>query len=264
MSSPVRRIVALGGGGFTDEPDDHALEAYIASLTGVERPHVCLLPTASGDPHEQVGRFNAAFRRLGCHPSHISLFRLGDKPLGVADHLLAQDAIYVGGGSMLNLVAIWRAHGLDTILRHAWEKGIVLAGVSAGSMCWFGHGITTSTGAPAPALGLGFLPGSSCVHYDAQPDRRPVYHGCLTKGLMPGGWGIDDGAALVFEGTELVDVVCARPGAGARRVDVVAGGVVERWLPGRLLAAPSEDHAADPSLGELRELRAWRALPGRT
>ena len=165
---------------------------------------------------------------------------------------------------MLNLIAIWRAHGLDTILRHASEKGIVLAGVSAGSMCWFEYGITTSTGSPGPATGLGLLPGSNCVHYDVQPDRRPIYHHAIATGLMPGGWGVDDGAALVFENHELVDVVCARPGTGARRVDNAPRGVVERRLPGRLLAPPAQAHAGDSSVGELRQLRTWRSTaPGR-
>lgn len=262
-SAPVRRIVAVGGGGFTVEPRDHALEAHIAALTGRERPRVCLLPTASGDPEAQIERFNAAFRRLGCRTSHVSLFRLGDRPLAVAEHLLAQDAIYVGGGSLLNLVAIWRAHGLDRVLRRAWERGILLAGVSAGSMCWFEHGITTSTGEPGPAAGLGFLEGSNCVHYDAQRERAPVFHLCLQEGLMPGGWAVDDGAALVFEGAQLAEAVTARPGAGARRVDCFAGTIVERALAARLLADPEPELGADPSLSELRELRARRS-PGWT
>ena len=253
------KIVALGGGGFTAGPGDDALDAYVAALAGRRRrPRICLLPTAGGDAQEQIARFDATFRQLGCVTSHVSLFRLGDRPFAVADHLLTQDVIYVGGGSMLNLIAVWRAHGIDRILHRAWTRGIVLCGVSAGSMCWFEQGITTSTGAPAPAEGLGFLAGSNSVHRDSQPDRRPAYHAALRDGSMRGGWAVDDGVALVFEGTELTELISARPGAGAARTDLVDGRVVEVELAGRLVARPEGVWRVDPGLGELRELRAAR------
>jgi dipeptidase E len=258
VASPLRRILALGGGGFSAGPADAPLDAHVVTLTGVERPKLCLLPTASGDPREQIDRFNATFRPLGAITSSISLFRLGERPgMQVREHLLSQDAIYVGGGSMLNLIAVWRAHGIDTILREAWERGILLAGVSAGSMCWFEHGITTSFGAPRAAAGLGLVPGSNCVHYDTQPNRRPTYHDCLRTHAIQGGWGVDDGAALYFENGELVRVLAGRPGAGAMRVDAVSDHIVEVRLPAdHLTEVPSR---ADPALAELRELRVTRA-----
>ena len=138
-------------------------------------PRVCLLPTAGGDSEEQIFRFYAAFSDEACEPTHLSLFRLGRRPVSLAAHLLAQDVIYVGGGSMLNMLAVWRAHDLDRVMEEAWTRGIVLAGLSAGSMCWFEHGISTSSGLPGLAAGLGLLPGSNSVHYDGEPHRRPRY-----------------------------------------------------------------------------------------
>lgn len=251
------RIVAIGGGGFGSTGRDHALDAYIAELAGPDRPLICLLPTASGDPKEQIARFNATFRRLGCSPSHLALFRLGEQPeVEVREHLLAQDAIYVGGGSLANLLAIWRTHGLDEVLREAWEAGILLCGVSAGSMCWFQAGVTRSHGEPRPTRGLGFLEGSNCVHYANDAARRPAYHAAMLAGALPGGWGVPDGTALVFEATRLVEAVTARPGADAYRVDLVDGEVVETVCRARVLEdRDPEQLEPDPALAEFRAQR---------
>ncbi|MDP9294029.1 MAG: peptidase E, partial [Actinomycetota bacterium] len=178
-------IFAVGGGGFTMESGNSALDDYVLSLAPVREPRVCLLPTAGGDSDDQIRRFYAAFGDRLCEPSHVSLFRLGDAPVPLPERLLAQDVIYVGGGSMVNLLALWRAHGLDVMLRDAWNAGVVLAGLSAGSMCWFEHGITKGGGAPAPAAGLGFLPGSNSVHYDGEPERRAVYLRAVQDGTLP-------------------------------------------------------------------------------
>ncbi|HWH11591.1 MAG TPA: peptidase E [Solirubrobacteraceae bacterium] len=249
--------MAIGGGGFGSTGRDHALDAYIAELAGPDRPQICLLPTASGDPKEQITRFNGTFRRLGCSPSHLALFRLGDQPeVEVREHLLAQDAIYVGGGSLANLLAIWRTHGLDEVLREAWEAGILLCGVSAGSMCWFQAGITRSHGEPRPTAGLGFLEGSNCVHYANDTARRPAYHEAMRGGTLPGGWGVPDGTALVFEGTRLVEAVTARPGCDAYRVDLVDGEVVETVCRARVLEDRDPEHLEpDPALAEFRAQR---------
>ena len=154
-----------------------------------------------------------------CEATHISLFRLGAQPIDLRAHLLAQDVIYVGGGSMRNLLAIWRAHGIDDILVEAWRRGTVLAGVSAGAMCWFTGGVTTSSGVPSPARGLGLLPGSLSVHLDAEPERRPVFVEAVRAGVLQPGYAVDDGAALLFCDGRLVRVVSARPKAGAIRVE---------------------------------------------
>src|SRR4051812_20659103 len=191
----------MGGGGFTAGPDDPALDDLVLQLTASPRPRICLLPTAGGDSEHQIRRFYEAFGDRLCEPSHIALFRLGRHPVPLREHLLAQDAIYVGGGSLVNLLAIWRAQGLDAILRDAWQAGVVLAGLSAGSMCWFGWGVTPSWGAPATAPGLGFLAGSNSVHHDSEPARRLVYLAAVRSTAIPPGWAADDGAALIFKGT---------------------------------------------------------------
>jgi dipeptidase E len=244
----------MGGGGFTAGGDDPALDDLVLALTGRPRPRLCLLPTAGGDSEHQIRRFYEAYGDRLCEPSHIALFRLGRRPVPLREHLLAQDAIYVGGGSMVNLLAIWRAQGLDAILREAWERGVVLAGLSAGSMCWFEWGVTTSSGAPQPAPGLGFLPGSNSVHHDSEPTRRPVYLEAVGSGTIPPGWAVDDGAALIFRGTALREAVSARPRAHAYAVS--AGG--ENRLDARQIATPAAARATLPAVAELRRLRLAR------
>jgi dipeptidase E len=257
VSSGCKRIFAMGGGGFTMEPDNPALDRYILSLAGRPIPRVCFLPTASGDPDDHIARFHAAFDGELCEPSHLSLFRLGRRPVAVAEHLLSQDIVYVGGGSMVNLLAIWAAHELDRILIECWRQGIVLAGLSAGSMCWFEVGVTTSSGKAAPARGLGLLPGSNCVHYDGEPNRRPIYLEAVRTGAIPGGYGVDDGVGLLFEGTRLERVVSSRPDLHAYRVQARDGVVTEAPLqPERLKAAPAREAPAD--VLELRRVHDLR------
>jgi peptidase E len=253
-----RRIFAMGGGGFAMEPGNPALDRYVLELGRARRPdpRICLLPTAGGDSEEQVHRFLVAFSDEACEPTHFSLFRRGRRPLSLEHHLLEQDIVYVGGGSMLNLMVLWRAHGVDRLLREAWRRGIVLCGLSAGSMCWFERGITTSTGRPTPAPGLGLLRGSNSVHYDGEPERRPVYLAAVADGSVPGGYGVDDGAGLLFEGTRLAEVVSSRAAARAYRVAPAgAGRVAETALPTRVLEAfPAGE--TPPEVAELRRLRA--------
>jgi dipeptidase E len=257
LVSGSRRIFGLGGGGFTVEPENPVLDRFILSLAGRPIPRICFLPTASGDPDDHIARFHAAFDGELCEPSHLSLFRLGRRPVAVAEHLLSQDIIYVGGGSMVNLLAIWAAHELDRILVECWRQGIVLAGLSAGSMCWFEVGVTTSGGKPAPARGLGLLPGSNCVHYDGEPARRPIYLEGVRTGQIPGGFGVDDGVGLLFEGPRLDRVVTSRAGAHAYRVHARDGVVTETQLqPERLRAAAGHEAPAD--VVELRRVHALR------
>jgi len=240
----------MGGGGFTAAPGDPALDDLVLRLTGRARPRVCLLPTAGGDSEHQIRRFYEAFGDRLCEPSHIALFRLGRRPVPLREHLLSQHAIYVGGGSLVNLLAIWRAQGLDAILEEAWRAGVVLAGLSAGSMCWFEWGVTTSSGAPAAARGLGFVPGSNSVHHDSEPARRPAYLAAVRSGEIPPGWAVDDGTGLLFRGRRLAEVVSARP--AARAYEVTAAG--ERALDPRRLARRDYDEAP-PAVAELRRLR---------
>jgi dipeptidase E len=260
----------MGGGGFTAAPGDPALDELVLHLTGTTRPRVCLLPTAGGDSEHQTRRFYEAFGDRLCEPSHISLFRLGQRPVPLREHLLAQDAIYVGGGSMRNMLAIWREHGIDAAMRDAWTAGVVLAGLSAGAMCWFESGVSNSGGQPDVVPGLGILPGSLSVHRDSEPERLPVYRAAVGRGELPPGYAADDGAAIVFCGARLAECVASRAGAEVTRVRPDgAGGVLETRLPVRLLPGASgavDDPggsllaAADAhGVSEFRELRAGRA-----
>jgi len=232
---PVPRIVAMGGGGFSEEPDNPLLDDYLLSLTGRSRPRVCFLPTAASDSLPYVARF---FDALAPRAEATWLPLLASRHADVRGLLLGQDVIYVGGGNTANMLAAWRTHGVDGILRDAWHAGIVLAGLSAGAICWFSHGVTDSFGADLAALdgALAFIDGSFCPHYGSEALRRPRYHELVAAGL-PGGWGCDDGAALVFEGDALREVVSSRPGAAAYRVDLVDGRVREVTVPGRFLGA---------------------------
>jgi peptidase E len=242
------------------EAEASVLDDYVLSLAPAREPRICLLPTAGGDSEDQIRRFRIAFGDRLCEPSVVSLFRLEHAPLTLREHLLAQDVIYVGGGSMINLLALWRAHGIDAILREAWQAGIVLAGLSAGAMCWFEAGITKGMALPRPVAALGFLPGSASVHYDGEPDRRPAYLAAVAAGALPAGYGIDDGVGLLFRGTRLAEVVAARPGLRAYRVDAVEGAAREHELEPRVLAG--REHlppgAVPHDIGELRLLRAAR------
>src|SRR3954447_19961882 len=247
-----RRIIAMGGGGFSALPGDPELDAFVLEHARTPSPAICLLPTASGDPDDQIQRFYRAFHDLDCMPTHLSLFRLGARPIDIRERLLLQDVIYVGGGSMSNLLAIWRVHKLDEILYEAWRRGIVLCGISAGSMCWFRAGVTKSHGKPRVGRGLGFLPCSNSVHWTSEPERRIVYRKAVAGGELPAGFGADDGTALVFRGTALTEVVKTQRSAGAFRVD--AHG--EERLEARELTASEPD----AELLSIEEFRAFGAL----
>ena len=259
----TRRILALGGHDFSSRPPDRAVCELLLRLAGeggAERPRICILPTASGDTSEQIGRFYASFGERACEPSDLSLFRLGRRPMALRDHLLEQDLIYVGGGSLVNLLAVWEAHDIAAILSLAWRNGIVLAGQSAGAMCWFEAGITKSSGKPLAAAGLGLLGGSLCVHYNNEPERRAAYLDAVGDG-MPGGYGLDDYAGLIWEGDGPPSAVTARRGARAYRVSRNGSGVIESPLPARFLAAPAPA-ALREDIAEFRRIKALRQRAG--
>jgi dipeptidase E len=249
----ARQIVALGGGGFSMEKSSTLLDDYILSLTDREHPRVCFLPTASGDADHYVVRFYRRFAAT-CAPSHVSLFRRDQGASGVehdlACHLLAQDLIYVGGGDVISMLGAWRAHGLDSILRDAWRKGVILCGPSAGSLCWFAEVLSAFRGAPRRVRGLGFLPYSNCVHYDAEPTRRVEYHRFVGDGMRPG-FAADDGVALHFRGILLERALSSRPSARAYRVETRGKSVIEFPLETTDLAAqpPAGDGGAPARAG---------------
>ena len=222
--------------------DDHAL-----ALTAVECPKVCFLATASGDADHYIVRFYRAFPADRCEASHISLFRREQGPEDLREHLLSQDLIYVGGGSVISLLGVWRAHGIDEILREAWEAGVVLCGLSAGSLCWFREAVTGFHGEPRRVRGLGLLPFSNCVHYEPTSARRLAYHAMLREGMRPG-FAAEDSAALHFVGHELSRVVASRPDARGYRLDAVGTRVIEMRLATAYLGeAPPVPRLPGPS-----------------
>jgi peptidase E len=210
-----RHIVGLGGGGDAIE-QTRLLYRYTLALTGKDRPRILFVPTAVGDSAESVVSFYGRFEGLG-ERSHLPFFPWPPQPL--REHVLSFDAIDVSGGNTANMLAVWRVHGFDAILREAWEQGVVLFGASAGMICWFEAGVTDSYGPQLEGMrdGLGFLAGSACPHYDGEERRRPRYRE-LVAGGFPAGVAADDGVALHYEGTELVEVVTCRPGTAAYRV----------------------------------------------
>lgn len=232
---PKPQIVAFGGGGFSMEAGNPLLDEFVLELTGKERPKVCFVPTASGDADHYIVRFYRAFPGDRCEASHLSLFRRERAPADPREHLLSQDLIYVGGGSVTSLLGAWRAHGLDRIMAEAWESGTILCGLSAGSLCWFREGVSNFHGPVERVQGLGLLPCSNTVHYSSEPDRAHHFGELLREG-MPSGFAADDGAALHFIGTELAQVVSSRPNARAYRIEAQGSRIVTTRMATRYLA----------------------------
>jgi peptidase E len=226
-----RHVVALGGGGFLSR-DDRTLDDAVLALADRDSPHVCYVGTASGDPRHNEDRFRDAFAGR----ARTSVLRLFDREVADLDAFLAeQDVVYVGGGSTVNLLAVWRAHGLDRALRRAYEAGVVMAGVSAGANCWFPRSTTDSWRvgrADGLTDGLGWLPGGMCPHYRSEPSRRPALLDLVAAGFGDT-YGVDDDCALHFVDEQLVGAISARAGAQAvlvRRGD--GGRVVEEPVSG--------------------------------
>lgn len=236
MTRPAQ-IIAMGGGGFLMEPDNLLLDQYILDASGAATPKVCFVGTASGDAQSFIDRFYAAFGTLQCTPSHISLFKLWHGDLHAK--VLEQDAIYVGGGSIRAMLAVWREWEFDRILREAWECGVLLAGISAGAICWFEQGLSDSVMPYEldPLNCLGFLTGSNCQHYDGEPQWRPAYQKLVAEGQILPGFAADDGAALHFIGTSLHKNVSSRRAAKVYRVEKCGAGVEETPLDTEFLAS---------------------------
>ena len=220
------QIIAIGGGGFA-QPENPIIERYILAQTRKRNPKICFVPTASGDAPTYVAKFYAAFSKLACHPSHLPLFERTPN----LDLLLHQDAIYVGGGNTKSMLAVWREWQLPKYLRRALRSGAVLAGISAGAICWFEAGITDSWAGPLmPLPCLGWLPHACCPHYDVEKDRRPATHDFVARGLVPETLALEDGVAAHFMGRKLLRFVSSRQSAKAYRVRKSREGIVETPL----------------------------------
>jgi peptidase E len=241
MPADLPTILATSGGmvpGTRTRWMPGPLTRHAIDLTGVvgRGPRVCFIGTACGDDAGLLRTFHEVAQLEGWTGSHLSLFTMPNVD-DIAGHLLNQDVIWVWGGSVAGLLAMWRLHGVDHALRAAWEAGVVLTGVSAGSLCWHAGGTTDSFGPQLqPIDALGFLPWSNGVHYDSEPGRRPLFHQLVGTGRLPTGYATDDGAGLLYRGTELVEALTEVDGAGAYKVELVDGEVVETLLPVRTLS----------------------------
>ena len=225
MVQQQRQIIALGGGGFPIESENLSLERFILEQAHVPNPAVCLLPTARGDADSYVVRFYDAFSKLACRPSHISLFQ---RTPDLRSYIFHQDVIYVGGGNTKSMLGVWREWGIPELLKEAYESGIVLAGTSAGAICWFGQGVTDSFADKLSVLDcLGFLQGSCCPHYDSEPERKPAYHNLLLNGEIYPGIAIDNSVAVHFLEGEISQIVASRPEGQAYLVRAINGTVME-------------------------------------
>jgi peptidase E len=236
----TRRILATSGGFLATDrwgvlrPGGLMLEAL--RLTGAERPRVCLVMTASGDDASYLARSYAALGALGCDVDHLALFTMPNRD--PEEVLGRSDLVWVGGGSVANLLALWRLHGVDTAMRAAWERGTILAGVSAGSICWHVGGPTDSFGPTLRIVtdGLALLPYGNGVHYDSEEQRRPLLQRVVGDGLLPTSYATDDRIGILYEGDEAVRVIAdvdveVETGPAAYRIERVGADVVETRLP---------------------------------
>lgn len=250
MPADAPTILATSGGLLPD-PRTFVRPAplldYLLELAGASgRPRLCFINTAGGDQAFWNATLHAAYYQRDVTVSCLSLFPMPNVP-DMEAHLRAQDAIWVGGGSTANLLALWRLHGLDVVLRSCWESGVVLGGVSAGSLCWHVGGTTDSFGPDLRPVtdALGFLPYSNGVHYDAEGQRRPLFHRLIEDGVLPAGYATDNGVGLLYRGTELVEAVAEVAGKAAYHVQRRSDGKAEETtIEPRLLATAENDPAS--------------------
>jgi peptidase E len=238
MPEKRQRIVAIGGGGFQMEGRASPIDDYVVTLTGKATPRICLLSTPSGDRPDCIDSFHSAYAARGCEPSHIAFFerdpQRGAVPLSnLETHLLEQDAVFVSGGNTRAAIAVWREWHVERVFAKALDQGVLLAGMSAGAMCWFEWALTDTYWRHGyrPIQALGFVTGGCRVHYSAASEQRGRLHAALLAGAVPPTLAITDGAAAVYEAGVLDRVVTWQPGASAYHLRVVAGRVHEEAYP---------------------------------
>lgn len=231
----TRRTILATSGGFERDARDSLIPSGLAKtalrLSGAQRPKLCFVGTASGDDIGYIQLTYAAFAGWSVDVSHVALFPMPNVE-DLRSHLLSQDVVWVGGGSVAGLLAVWSVHGLDEVMREAWESGVVLAGVSAGSICWHVGGTTDSFGPELRPVtnGLGLVPYGNGVHYDSEEGRRPLLHQLVADGALPTSYAADDGVGLYYAGDELSGVYTEAEGAAAYRVERVGDDVRETRL----------------------------------
>ncbi|GLP78626.1 Type 1 glutamine amidotransferase-like domain-containing protein [Mycobacterium antarcticum] len=241
MPADVPTILATSGGIAAGDRTRFAFTAltdFAVELAGVNgrSPRMCLLATAMGDDKSVLHYLTEAAQSRGFVASHVSLFPMPTVE-DITAHLLEHDVVWVFGGSVAGLLAMWRLHGVDTALHEAWEAGVVLTGISAGSICWHTGGTTDSFGPQLQPVtnGLGFVPYANGVHYDSESERRPLLHSLVGGGVLPSAYATDDGAGLLYRGIELVEAVAENNSTGAYFVETRDGAAVETALDVRRL-----------------------------
>ena len=207
-----RQIIALGGGGIGTDKLNQALDKYKIKASGKLKPKIAFLPTAVGDSAFAIERFYRAFNNNIAQPSHLPLFNRDERD--IEEYLLDQDIIEVSGGNTLNMLSIWKNHGVDIILQKAWKKGIVLTGASAGMICWFENSVTDSFGPLKELLsGLNFIKGSACPHFDGEINRRPTYENLIKSKKLPSGIALDDYVAAHYINEKIHKLVSPKEGS---------------------------------------------------
>lgn len=234
----VRRIMGTSGGFVArdrwDVSKPGATVLRMLELTKKERPRFCFIHTASGDNAGYLARSYEAMTDMGCDVTHLQLFTQPNVP--IREHILKSDAIWVGGGSVANLLALWRLHELDVVLREAYENGVILGGVSAGSLCWHQGGPTDSFGPELQTVtnGLGFLPFGNAVHFDSEAQRRPLAHELIKNETFKAIYATDDGVGILYEDEVPIEVITDKPGSAdgpsAYLIKMIGGEVVETRL----------------------------------
>ncbi|MDB3976262.1 peptidase E [Gammaproteobacteria bacterium] len=189
-----KQIIAIGGGGFGRNPGDGVIEQYILDQTGKEKPNICFIPTATGDNEAYKVNYYSTFSKLDCNPIHLDFFK---RTPDLEQLIPQQDAIFVGGGNTKSMLAVWKDWNLDKLLKDAYEKGVVMSGVSAGANCWFERAVVDSWEEDLRVIDcMGFVKGNCCPHYDEEPQRRPAVKKFLEDGIVDSFYTVEGNCAL--------------------------------------------------------------------
>ena len=192
-----KQIIAIGGGGFGRSPGEGLIEKYILDQSEKNDPKICFIPTATGDNEAYKVNYYSTFSKLHCSPSHLDFFK---RTPDLKELILKQDIIFVGGGNTKRMLAVWKDWGLDLVLKEAYEKGVIMSGVSAGAIWWFDQGITDSWAEDLKVMDcLGFIEGACCPHYDEEPQRKPSLNKFITEKVLKSCYAVDGGCALHIE-----------------------------------------------------------------
>ncbi len=222
-----RHIIAIGGGGFGRNPNHLLIEKYILEQSDVVKPNICFIPTASAEDKAYTVNFYSAFNKLNCNPSHLNFFQ---RTPNLRSIINKQDIIYVGGGNTKSMLAVWREWKLDKLLLKAYEKGVILCGVSAGAICWFEKGVTDSWASNLSIMDcMGLLKGSCCPHYDGESNRKPSVEKFLNEEIINSCFALDDGSAIHFKDGMLYSSISFYEGANAYEV-YVKNGIIKHDL----------------------------------